>query len=205
MLNHLHYLGEKTGYIKRRFFKPRQPINADGKVYVNLGCGANTSSEFLNVDARPMPHIHFVNAVEDLSMFKNDSVDLLYASHVLEHVPRKDLLRTLREWYRVLKPGGILRFGVPNFDELINVYLSSGSNTESIVNQLMGQDPPYDDHHTIWNFHYAEEVLKSAGFKKIQTWSPSSVDNHNFIDKTMRVISLNGKDYMISLNIESYK
>ncbi len=205
ILNTFRRLREHVGYMKRYFITPSLPVNEDGKVYVNLGSGVNTSKEFVNVDTRPMPHIHYVHPIEELPMFPSNSVDLLYASHVLEHIPREDLIKTLREWRRVLKPSGKLRFGVPDFDGLLTVYERSGRDVNSIVNQLLGQSAPYDDHHTIWNFQYAVETLEKAGFKKVCTWDPKDVDHHEFVDKTARTIAFGVSEVTISLNIEAVK
>jgi predicted SAM-dependent methyltransferase len=174
-------------------------------VYVNLGAGRNTSGEFINIDTRPLPHTHHIHGVEELPMFNDESVDLLYASHLLEHVEREKLDKTLEEWHRVLKYGGILRFGVPDFDSLIEVYRLSGNNVESVVNQIMGAGAPYDDHHTIWNFDYAEAVLKRVGFREVRRWTPETVDHHDFIDKTMRTVHISGREIPISLNVEAVK
>jgi SAM-dependent methyltransferase len=117
--------------IKYALFRERMPRNKDGKVYLNLGCGDYTSDEFINMDAVPFRKTHLVADIQRLYMFPSGSVDLIYASHVLEHIPRRNLERTLREWYRVLKPGGILRCGVPDFDGLVEIYHRSGSEVES--------------------------------------------------------------------------
>ncbi|MES2437246.1 MAG: methyltransferase domain-containing protein [Patescibacteria group bacterium] len=195
----------KYHYLYRRLISPKLPKNADGKVYVNLGAGINTSEEYINVDAIYLPHIHHIANIQDLGMLPNNSVDLLYASHVVEHLPRKNLKKTLLEWKRVLKPGGILRFGVPNFDALVEVYTLSGKNTESIVNQLLGQDGEYDDHHTIWNEAYARSLLKELGYKDVSLWDYTKVEHRDFDDKASRVMKAGGKDILISLNIQAVK
>lgn len=199
------WIKEQTGFIKRKYVKPNIPQNEDGKVYVNLGCGVNTSKEFINVDTRSFPHTHYIHEVEELPMFEDRSVDLLYASHLLEHVDRMKLKKVLKEWKRVLKDGGILRLGVPDFDGLVEVYKESGRDVEVVVNQLMGQGAPHDDHHSIWNYAYAEKILKEAGFKEVRKWNPEEVDQHNFTDKTMRTFDIDGKKINISLNIEAEK
>jgi predicted SAM-dependent methyltransferase len=40
--------------------------------------------------------------------------DLVHARHVLEHFPRDEAPRALREWLRILRPGGTLEINVPN-------------------------------------------------------------------------------------------
>ncbi|MES3031018.1 MAG: methyltransferase domain-containing protein [Patescibacteria group bacterium] len=193
------------GFFLRKIHAPKIPVNSEGKVYVNLGCGKNTSKEFINIDTRTMPNVHYIAEVQKLPMLKNNSVDLLYASHLLEHIPRNEVPMTLGEWYRVLKPGGVLRFGVPDFDALIKVYGLSQNDVTSIENQLLGQTAPYDDHHTIWNFNYAEKLLKEANFRTIRTWDYKTATHHDFIDKSMREVQVAGESILISLNIEAVK
>jgi SAM-dependent methyltransferase len=191
--------------LKYTFFREGMPKNKDGKVYLNLGCGDYTSDEFINMDAIPFRKTHLVADIQNLYMFPSGSVDLIYASHVLEHIPRKNLERTLREWHRVLKPSGILRCGVPDFDGLVEIYHRSGNEVESIVNQLLGQDGEYDDHHTIWNRVYAERLLADVGFTTVRAWDPKTAEHHAFKDKTSRVFTDRAGSVPISLNLEAVK
>lgn len=191
--------------IKYTLFREAMPKNKDGKVYLNLGSGDRSGPEFINMDAVPSAHTHIRGTILDLHMFPSNSVDLIYASHVIEHIPRSRLEDTLREWHRVLTPGGTLRFGVPDFDGLIEIYRRSGNDTESIVNQLLGQDGEYDDHHTIWNRAYAEQVLSRAGFTDVRTWDPKTADHHSFKDKTSRTYADEAGTVSISLNLEATK
>ncbi len=125
--------------LKYALFKSKIPKNADGKVYINLGSGNYTSPEFLNIDAVPFKHTHKLGEIQDLSDFPSNSADMIYASHVIEHLPRSQVISTFKEWHRVLKPGGFLRFGVPHFDRLIEIYNFSNKKIESIESQLLGQ------------------------------------------------------------------
>jgi predicted SAM-dependent methyltransferase len=197
----------KQAYHRLKFYvaRPPYPENVDGKVYLNIGCGVNTSPEFINVDAVPQEKTHVLADARKLPMFADGSVDMIYASHVIEHLPRNDVPSTLREWHRILKPRGILRFGVPDFDQLIRMYQKSGNNIDSIVNQLMGQDGEWDDHHTIWNKKYAERLLKEAGFKEVRSWDPATADHHSFTDKTSRAYDIAGETIPLSLNLEAVK
>lgn len=196
----------KFGWIIiRNITKPQLPKNPDGKVYVNLGCGRNTGKEYINIDTVTIPHMHYINDITDLYMFPSESVDLLYASHVIEHIPRSKLRKTLKEWYRVLKSGGIFRFAVPDFDRIIEVYVGNGRDVNMIINQVMGSEGEYDDHHTLWNIKYASDVLKEIGFQDIKIWDYKNVDHHDFNDKSNRTMSAGDKEILISLNIEAKK
>jgi len=55
--------------------------------------------------------------------FADGSVDFLYSSHFLEHVPRWQALKLLRECHRVLRPGGLLRISVPDLRLLAEKYV----------------------------------------------------------------------------------
>ena len=54
-----------------------------------------------------------LNVVGDLSVFENDSFDLVYTRRVLQHMP-SDLARSyIREFFRVARPGGVVVFQIP--------------------------------------------------------------------------------------------
>lgn len=91
--------------------------------YLNLGCGQHYHPDWLNIDlvsTGPGVRAH------DLSRgipLPDASCDVVYHSHVLEHLRRPDALRFLRECHRVLKPGGVLRVAVPNLEVICRLYL----------------------------------------------------------------------------------
>jgi predicted SAM-dependent methyltransferase len=192
--------------IKRMVVVPKLPKNANGKVFIHLGCGDIASPEFINVDARPGPHVHYICDVTDLSIFPDGYADLVYASHVLEHVRHNGLKKTLWEWRRILKPGGILRLSVPDFDKILHIYQSSARRIDSILGPLMGgQDHKYNVHYSVFNQEYLTDRLREAGFREIRQWDPDSVANHNFRDWANSDIVQNGRAFPVSLNLEAVK
>ena len=46
--------------------------------------------------------------------FEDNTFDLVYASHVLEHIPWYKVEEVVKEWVRILKPGGVLEVWVPD-------------------------------------------------------------------------------------------
>ena len=194
-----------TRKIKRHLITPPTPQNSDGKVYVNLGCGNNSGPEFINVDVLSLPNIHHVHDITKLEMFATESVDLIYASHVVEHLPPEKFISTIKEWRRVLKIGGRLRISVPDFDRLIEVYQGNGGDVKIVRDQVLGQRPPYDNHYTLWNQRYAEDQFTALGFVALKSWDPLTADHHNFKDRSSRTIKVAGKEVAISLNLEMVK
>lgn len=62
--------------------------------------------------------------------YPDNHFDELRSSHVLEHIPQQECLKTLREWHRVLEPGGIIRVIVPDFGFVIDKWLNKEENKE---------------------------------------------------------------------------
>jgi predicted SAM-dependent methyltransferase len=192
--------------LKRLFVRPDLPQNSDGKILIHLGCGDIDSPEFINVDVRPGPHVHYISDVTDLSIFPDDHADLVYACHILEHIRRDKLRRTLWEWRRILKPGGILRLSVPDLDALLDIYRACDNTIEGITVPLMGgQDHPYNIHYSLFNLKYLSRWLIEVGFRNVREWDPEQVDYHDFEDWASKTIERGGKKYRVSLNVEAVK
>ncbi len=91
---------------------------------LDLGCGPfKAFPHFIGVDnghhAREFgwqmrPDVH-VDTVEDLGLFASESMDFVFSSHTLEHLP--DPGAALKEWARVVRPGGHLVLYVPDEDQ----------------------------------------------------------------------------------------
>jgi predicted SAM-dependent methyltransferase len=56
---------------------------------------------------------------------EDGSADVLYTSHMVEHLDSAEVELFLREAMRVLRPGGIIRVGVPDLEGQIARYLQS--------------------------------------------------------------------------------
>jgi len=82
---------------------------------LHLGCGKRYIPGFVHVDLADFPHIDYQHDVRTLPMFSDNSVDLIYACHVIEYFDRIEVLDVLHEWYRVLKPGGGAASSRPRF------------------------------------------------------------------------------------------
>ena len=189
--------------IKRKLFSPPPTVN--GRTLLHLGCGPISAPGYTNVDVKPFSHVHYVRNAFPLEIFKSEKFDLVYASHVLEHFSIPEVPRVLNEWHRVLKPGGILRLGVPDFVTLIEIY-KNAKDIKEIQGPLMGgQTDQYNFHKSVYDEKYLREILLAAGFREVQTWDPSVADHHEFKDTTTNIWQIGDKTYAISLNIEAVK
>lgn len=86
---------------------------------LDIGCGAyKVFPSFTGVDnghhwGKQQESVH-VETAEKLTMFASQSADCVFSSHLLEHI--QDYKGALREWWRVLKPGGYLCLYLPHAD-----------------------------------------------------------------------------------------
>lgn len=86
---------------------------------LDVGCGLERAyPHMIGVDngnhwgERSAAQIH--SEADDLGLFADRSMDFVFSSHTLEHMA--DPLKTLREWWRVIRPGGHLVLYLPHRD-----------------------------------------------------------------------------------------
>ena len=115
--------------------------------------------------------------------FPDESVDIIYSSHMLEHLSLEDFRLALCEIKRILKPGGVFRSVIPDLEVSIKDYLASSDTNASIQfleNTLLGIEKRpkkflakcrslfgNSNHLWMWDYKGIEEELKSAGFSEI--------------------------------------
>lgn len=90
---------------------------------VNVGCGSRIHSDWLNLDLyASVPGVVVCDLTRGLPLSDGEA-DVVYSAAVLEHVRRENVLSFLGECLRVLKPGGYIRIGVPDFERQARLYL----------------------------------------------------------------------------------
>ncbi|WP_038029196.1 class I SAM-dependent methyltransferase [Thermonema rossianum] len=91
--------------------------------YLNLGCGYRYHPDWVNIDFVSTGPGVLAHDLRKGIPFPDNHFDVVYHSHVLEHFPKEEAAGFLRECYRVLKPGGILRVAVPDLEQIVREYL----------------------------------------------------------------------------------
>ena len=103
-------------------------------------------------------------------MFGAGTVDVVYASHILEHLSGTELRQCLAEIHRVLKPGCRLLGGVPDLEILCRLWLENRDTRKLLqVSGMMfgGHVNQYDIHHIGFDLNIMAAMLLQAGFARI--------------------------------------
>jgi predicted SAM-dependent methyltransferase len=169
--------------------------------YLHIGCGdVILPPPFENLDGRSLDGVDYVEPVFPLS-FDNDVFDLVYSSHVLEHFNRNKTLEVLKEWVRVIKPGGILRISVPSFENIIEIYKLSGE-IEYVTGPLMGgQTYETNFHYNVFDKKYLKTLMENSGLVAIHTWDYRRTSHSKHFDFSQATTW----EIPISLNLEGRK
>jgi len=176
---------------------------------LHLGCGPRHIPSFVHIDAQCAPHVDIVGPVERLPM-EDASVSLIYASHVLEHFGRYEYKDVLREWFRVLRPGGILRLSVPDFSACAAIYYKDGlaDGLSGLVGLIVGgQRNEHDFHKMIFDEEFLSRDLIDLGFREVRRWDWRLTEHTEIDDYSQAYIPhLHKVDgTLMSLNIEAVK
>ena len=196
-------------------------------IKLNLGCGwRNFGDDWNHIDGGNYPHVKS-HDITNLFNYEDNSVDLIYASHVFEYFDREEGLRVLKEWYRILKKGGILRIAVPDFEMMANLYSDRKFPLDRFLGPLYGkmemgmkggETGKIIYHKTVYDFDSLKAFLENVGFKNVEKYDWKITPPHDKIDdhsqayfpsedfvptKENRFDKENG--YLISLNIEAVK
>lgn len=179
------------------------------KIKYHLGCGRrNFGKDWHHVDAERYDHVQSYDIVH--LPCENNTVDLIYASHVLEYFNRSEARNVLKLWFDKLKPGGVLRLAVPNFRVIASLYSIGKYPLDRFLGPLYGQMESNNEiiyHRTCYDFESLDKLLQDTGFYPADYWNWQLVDHGRIDDQSQAYLPHMEKEngVLISLNVQAIK
>jgi len=142
-MNTLQYDRDTRYYENRLKMVQDYPKCNQGKICLNFGCGPMILDGWKNIDKyydHPKVIKADVGAVgwsADVGIDGQNSVDLVFSSHFLEHVPFHVARSILKTWYNVLKPGGRMVLVVPDLENIMKGMMDKSISFEIRYEWLM--------------------------------------------------------------------
>jgi ubiquinone/menaquinone biosynthesis C-methylase UbiE len=132
--------------------------------------------------------------------FEDETFEVVYHSHLLEHFTKKDGEKFLQECYRVLKPEGIIRIAVPDLEQIAKEYLKNLSL--ALDNQLEGKQ----NYEWIMLEMYDQAVRNESGGEMAKYIFQEVIPNEDYVfsrigeeGRNLRNKYLNNLNHSISL------
>lgn len=144
-------------------------------MFLEIGnCARREGWTTLDIDGDPDIK---ANAFEPLPL-QDSSVDELYSSHVIEHTGWNTVKDVLKEWGRVVKPGGVMHLKCPDFAYHVKRYQSDPAMLYAEGGLMYGlygqQDPAPMRHRAALDRRWLETFLIEAGFEPME-WNESNL------------------------------
>ena len=166
---------------------------------LEIGAGRNKiDSDWEVLDAVKSPIVDIVTDVCKPLPIMDDTYDLIYMSHVLEHVPWYETVKVLRELHRILKKGGVVEIWVPDFVKIIKIYttkkipdgwyrLNPDKSFMTWINGRLfaGHGGGFNWHRATFDSNYLHKCLNVAGFSELTLLKKPRAYNHGYINLGM--------------------
>jgi predicted SAM-dependent methyltransferase len=165
--------------------------------YLNVGCGDNMPDNFINVDFSWSQKVDIcMDITKRKYPVKDNSLKGIYTEHCVEHITLDQFEQNVKEFYRMLKKGGILRIITPDGAIYFDIYekRKNGENVkmpyeEGFITPMARINGIFRNHghKFIFDFETAQKILEKTGFKNIRKESfKSGKDNNMLLDTEYR-------------------
>ena len=153
----------------KKFAKISSVLDMTGMSYIkNIEIGGGETPlypNYVQVDLRKLPGIKYQNDARVLPFISN-SVSNISTCYLLQCLTQKEAIVALREWFRILKPGGRLEIHVPNLDKIMKMFIST--QDEKLLEEIYGkQEHELDYYQYGWTFQTIDILLSKINFVRV--------------------------------------
>lgn len=192
----------------RNKIKTRHNLRKNAKKserWLEVGPGTKRIEKFETLNIINSPETDYIqDFTKGKTPFSDNSFDLIYCSHVLEHFPWYTIDEALKEFYRILKPGGVIEIWVPDGYKICKVLVDFEekeidqtsldgwyrfNEEKDPVKWTSGRIFTYGDgtgslchhnwHRGLFTEKYLFRILHKIGFKSIETMSNEEVRGYD--------------------------
>ena len=150
-------------------------------IKLNLGCGVFYKPGYINIDLSEKDVADEIQNVAELK-YESNTIDVIEASHIIEHFDIIRLPYILAEWFRVLKPDGVLCIETPNLLKSIVKLKTRSFESKKLTYQfLFGIDYEGNSHKMGFTCRFLKKYLLSTGFTKISKQKQRSFNSEKSI------------------------
>lgn len=160
---------------------------AEGRdIKLHLGCGPNLFEGWINVEGEYLKNMDGI-VLHDITQpmpIPDNCVSEILTVHVIEHIMPSDVDALLKEWLRVLKPGGFVATEWPDLlkacqfivDDPSRIYTDNQKTMKRAVGAIFGRIDKYQDVTMLHKWGYSADSMiklkKRCGFSKVESQSP---------------------------------
>lgn len=137
------------------------------KIICEIGCGdRKVFDDSIAIDVRHTDKVDIIADGRHLP-FKDNTVDYVYSSHVIEHFSHTEVDSVLREWARVLKNGGVFEIRCP--DLRMRALLTFISPSRPNISNIYGEQNYEANYHKCgFSYGLLKELMLMSGLSRIR-------------------------------------
>jgi predicted SAM-dependent methyltransferase len=175
---------------------------------LHLGCGKRFIPGFVHIDRDKYAHTDYERDIKDLSIFKDNSAELIYLCHCFNAFDDDDAKIALAEYRRVLKAGGVLRIATPDFASIVQHYVTH-KDIDPLRRLVTGYYKGKDEvmyHRAVHDEASLSRLLLSSGFDHVRRYDWRETSYADVDDYAQAYLPHMDKEngMLMSLNIEAW-
>ena len=174
------------------FLKKKIAKNIPGSVSkIQLGSSSKINN-FFNTEIFSKYPIDIINKLP----FDNDTIEVIFSSHVVEHIHLHEFKFFLKESFRILKTNGLNVIATPSLEKIAKISYGDNNNNKELLftrqDKWIGKYPKTAamqinltmrnfGHRFIYDLETIDKIAREVGFKKVE-----SIDVKNLKDKDIQ-------------------
>lgn len=151
---------------------------------LHLGCGSNVLHGWSNLDLQAFPGALAADLSKPLN-FEANSVNFIYSQHFIEHLDEVDGFNLLKECFRVLKTGAVMRLCCPDLEQYVQAYLNWNREKAKSANSSL-----FENGANFLNFAFFGEALPELKFFNTRSTNDGHKYHYDYQDLSQKLLRI---------------